>query len=159
MAHAHSHFTQSSEALNLRLKQAKLSLTPTRSAILKLLASSHRVWSIEQVILALKQKPKTAKSSLVFTTIYRCLLKMEEAHLVRRTDWGDGVGRYEYDPGTHEHHHHVVCRKCEKVKALDDCQVSTLEAVVQKMGYQEIAHRLEFFAVCPSCQKKDRLRT
>jgi Fur family ferric uptake transcriptional regulator len=154
MSSEHSHDHPTLEELQIRLKKAEISVTPTRLAILEQLAESHRVWSIDQLIQALKKKRKAKQGSLVFTTVYRCLLKMEEAGLVRRADLGDGISRYEFDPGTREHHHHVVCRSCEEIEPLDHCEVIALEEVVKKMGYQEIAHRLEFFGICKPCQKK-----
>ncbi len=151
MKHSHPH--PNHEAIEVRLKNSGISITPTRLAILELLSESHRVWSIEQLTDALKKRPKL-KGSLVFTTVYRCLLKMEEKKLVRRADLGDGVSRFEYDEGHNEHHHHVVCKKCETIEPLDHCQVIALENLVKKMGYQEVSHRLEFSGICKPCQKK-----
>jgi Fur family ferric uptake transcriptional regulator len=153
-AHDHVHEVPDAKLLMTRLKDAKLSLTPTRLGILELLTESHRVWSIEQLLEALKKKAKPAKGSLVFTTVYRCLLKLEEAGLVRAADLGDGISRYEYNTCDEHHHHHVVCKQCGSIEALDDCDVVILENAVKKMGYQQINHRLEFSGVCKSCQKK-----
>ncbi len=134
-----------------RLRDANLSVTPTRLAILELLQESHRVWSIEQLIEALKRQTKTLKGSLVFTTLYRCLLKLEEARLVRRVDFGDGVSRFEFDAGEGHHHHHIVCTKCNAIEALEDCHIKEIEKSVKKLGYQNVSHRLEFFGLCKGC--------
>ena len=157
MPHAHAHSNETEANLAIRLQNAHISFTPTRIAILKLLAESHRVWSIEQLIAALKKTPKATRGSLIFTTVYRCLIKLEEAKLVRRADLGDGISRYEYDSGLVEHHHHVVCRKCKGVTPLDHCKVLELDAMVKRMGYRDVDHRLEFFGICKPCQKKKEL--
>jgi Fur family ferric uptake transcriptional regulator len=141
------------KALTETLKTAKLSVTPTRLGILQLLAESHRVWSIDQLLLALKKKSKSKSNTLVFTTVYRCLLKLEEAGLVRPADLGDGVSRYEYNTCDEHHHHHVVCKTCGTIEALDDCDVVILENAVKKMGYRGITHRLEFSGTCKNCHE------
>ncbi len=146
--HDHAHHK---EDLAERLKQAHLSITPSRLAILELLHESHRVWSIEQLIEALKRRPKALKGSLVFTTIYRCLLKLEEAKMVRRVDFGDGVSRFEFDTGEGHHHHHIVCTQCNAIEALEDCHIKEIEKNVKKLGYQNISHRMEFFGLCKGC--------
>ena len=152
--HRHDHQEKPDlRALTETLKAAKLSLTPTRLGILELLAESHRVWSIDQLLSALKKKSKSKSTTLVFTTVYRCLLKLEEAGLVRPADLGDGVSRYEYNTCDEHHHHHVVCKTCGAIEALDDCDVVILENAVKKMGYRGISHRLEFSGICKNCHK------
>ena len=155
MAHNHDH----SEYIDAkgpaeRLKKARISVTQTRIKILELLNNSHRVWSIEQLISALKKLPKITRGSLVFTTVYRCLLKMEESKLVKRVDLGDGISRYEYDSGSPEHHHHIICRSCESIEPLDDCGIEVIENAVKKLGYSQIKHELQFFGICKPCTKK-----
>jgi Fur family ferric uptake transcriptional regulator len=150
----HQHDEKPDEASLIgRLKEAKLSVTPTRMGILFLLTDSHRVWSIEQLLEALKKKSKK-ETSLVFTTVYRCLLKLEEAGIVRAADLGDGVSRYEYNACDEHHHHHVVCKTCGSIEPLADCDIQVLENAVKKMGYQDIGHRLEFSGLCKNCQKQ-----
>ena len=61
--------------------------------------------------------------------------------------------RYEFNHGDH-HHHHLICRICQKVETLDLCVVDALERLVKQRGYAEITHQLEFFGICPDCQRK-----
>jgi Fur family ferric uptake transcriptional regulator len=67
---------------------------------------------------------------------------------------GDGITRYELK-GEH-HHHHVVCKRCKLVKPIDKCGITVIESWVKKMGYTDVAHRLEFFGICPHCQTAER---
>lgn len=80
----------------------------------------------------------------------------EHLGLVRRIDLGDGLARFEIadnDPDGH-HHHHLVCRRCERIVQLDDCILADMESRLSRhYGFQEITHRLEFFGVCPDCQR------
>ncbi len=85
------------------------------------------------------------------STIYRSLATFEQMKLLQTIDFAEGGLRYEYHGSSQEHHHHVICRKCKKVDALDVCQLKPLEAAVAKMGYSEISHKLEFFGLCKDC--------
>jgi Fur family ferric uptake transcriptional regulator len=59
----------------------------------------------------------------------------------------------ENQAGDH-HHHHLICKVCQRVEPVDACAVSKLEKnIVAEYGYADVSHRLEFFGVCPQCQK------
>jgi Fur family ferric uptake transcriptional regulator len=134
-----------------RMRAASLKLTPTREAILKCLIGRHELLGIEEVIAEIKAQKFLGSEDCDYTTVYRCLLKFEEAGLAVSTDLGDGITRYELK-GEH-HHHHVVCKHCKIVKPIDKCGIAAIETWVKKMGYTDVAHRLEFFGVCPLCRK------
>ena len=135
-----------------KLRSAKLSVTPSRLAILDLLTGSQCVWSIEQIQEALnKRSLKAGKGSSVFTTLYRCLLKLESAGLVRKTDLGDGISRFELNSQENHHHHHVICKKCRSIEPLDECHSKRIENQIRKLGYTDVSHRLEFFGICKKC--------
>jgi Fur family ferric uptake transcriptional regulator len=152
-SHEHSH-EEAHEELGtwiVRMRAAGLKLTPTREAILKCLIGRHELLGIEEVIAEIKAQKFLGSDDCDYTTVYRCLLKFEEAGLAVSTDLGDGITRYELK-GEH-HHHHVVCKRCKIVKPIDKCGIAAIESWVKKMGYTDVAHRLEFFGVCPLCQK------
>ena len=75
----------------------------------------------------------------------------DPAALVRRCDFGDGPVRYEHQGEDGHHHHHVICRKCRKVTSLDQCLIESLEKGLQRQGFSQISHSLEFFALCEKC--------
>ncbi|HEX5036893.1 MAG TPA: Fur family transcriptional regulator [bacterium] len=129
------------------LRAAGLKATAPRRALLQLLKKKHGPFTIEELGVLMK-----GKASCDPVTVYRCLSQFEKANLVRRCDFGDGVARYEFRHED-EHHHHVICRKCSKVKNFDDdCLIDALEEVVKKMGYKDVTHSLEFFGTCASCR-------
>ncbi len=128
------------------LEKASLRKTPGRLAILKVLTDRHGPFSIEE----LHQFVKGQKLDLV--TVYRCLTSFEEVSLVKRCDFGDGIARYELNLGSHHHHHHVICKTCRKAENIEDCEVTRLEAIVEKMGYTKVTHNLEFFGICKTCK-------
>lgn len=60
-------------------------------------------------------------------TIYRVLMDLTEARLVKRTDLGDHMWRFELvreDAPPEEHHPHLVCTDCGQVSCLQDVKVS-----------------------------------
>jgi Fur family ferric uptake transcriptional regulator len=129
------------------LRTSGLKTTGPRRAILRLLEKKHGPFTIEEI-----RKFLSRETPCDLVTVYRCLSQFEKQSLVRRCDFGDGVARYELhqDDG---HHHHVICRKCSKVRNFDDdCLIEALEKVVKKMGYKDVTHSLEFFGVCGSCR-------
>ena len=89
-------------------------------------------------------------------TVYRCLETFEHARLVRRCDFSDGVVRYELIGD--DHHHHLICRSCGKVEELeiDVHHLHSLERAAETRGYAGVAHSLEFFGICPDCQRSRR---
>jgi Fur family transcriptional regulator, ferric uptake regulator len=130
----------------LRLKAAGLKVTKPRERILGVVAASPKPLSSEEVHARLKG------SDLV--TVYRTLLAMEEAEILRRADFGDGVRRYEF-ANAHHHHHYVICRGCQKIEPFDDCPFSATKKLLEKKGYSKVQHTLEVFALCESCQAKE----
>ncbi|RZA06865.1 MAG: transcriptional repressor [Proteobacteria bacterium] len=144
-----SHRTPAAERLQeglLRLKAAGLRITKPREKILSVLASAPKPLSSEEVHARLKD------SDLV--TVYRTLLSMEEAEILRRADFGDGVRRYEF-ANAHHHHHYVICRGCQKIEPFDECPFSATKKALEKRGYKKVQHTLEVFALCESCQEKE----
>ena len=128
----------------LRAKQ--LRITEPRRLILGALIAEHGPFSMEDIHRLVK------KNGCDLVTVYRTLPVLEDAGLVRRCDFGDGAARYEFNHG--DHHHHVICRRCQKVETLDLCVVDALERLVKERGYSEITHQLELFGICPACQRQ-----
>lgn len=125
-----------------RLKKAHLKVTPIRKSLLNFLLKHHGPFPIEEI------HKKTLGDRV---TIYRTLDSLERAGLIHKVFFGDNIVRYEYhDPDFH--HHHVICRSCDKVDEVDLCPLDFLEKQLQKMGYSQVEHSVSFFAVCPNCQ-------
>ncbi len=141
----HVHETVSLEQALEKRNQAKLKRTKSREAILRHLVEHHGPFSAKELQLALKRK------DLDTVTTYRCLASFEEAGLVRRCEFGDGLARFEE---SEHHHHHVICVSCRKIEKLEDCHLEKLEEKVKLMGYAKVSHVLEFTGLCRGCSKK-----
>jgi len=148
-----------SEQLNDRLKRAGLKITPARLQILELLEKKHCLLTIDEMFQLLKNK-------IDWATIYRTVVSFEEKGLVTSSTLGDGSTRYEcsgnHDAHDHDHHHHhhVMCVKCKKIEPvgfeIETCGIEALEKMIQKMGFSDIQHRLEFSGVCRNCKKTNK---
>ena len=134
-----------SERAVSRLKATKLKVTQPRIALLEALMEDHGPFTVEEL------RAKIPSRTCDMVTLYRSLPALEKAGIVRRCDFGDGPVRYEYQSEDGHHHHHVICRKCRKVQALDLCLIEGIEKHLRKLGYRDIAHSLEFFALCSQC--------
>ena len=91
------------------------------------------------------------------SSVFRILVKLEEIGLVRRM--GSPERSYYFMLNLpDEHHEHIICRDCGKIESLElECPVGKLEKKVgATTGYGEIYHELEFFGICPECQRPGR---
>ena len=143
-------FVRSSSPIDLacaRLKSAGLRITQPRVAILEALIRRNAPASIEQLHRDL------ASDACDLVTVYRCLAVFEELGLVRRCFFHNGTGLYEINLDD-SHHHHIICKSCGKVERIDASFTENTERILRERGYEQVTHLVEFFGVCPDCQKK-----
>lgn len=136
------------DSLSERLRSKGLKLTDQRTAILESLINTEVPLSVDEIL-----RSQSAVHELDLVTVYRCLKKFEDADLVTRLEFGDGISRFELTFESGHHHHHVICRKCHKVEILHICDLEIHLEAVRKMGYESVHHRLDFFGICPTCSK------
>ncbi len=89
------------------------------------------------------------------TTLYRSLLDLACAGIIRRTDLNTGIAHFEYTPDR-PHHHHIVCTSCNAIEEIDLCNIGTLEKKVASVSKQFAyisTHSLEFFGHCRACTR------
>lgn len=96
------------------LRNAGLKRTTSRIEVVRAVAKSRRPMSHTEVIRAL------ASRGFDRVTLYRNLLDLAEVGVLRRTDHGDHVWRYEMvSRETHvAEHPHFVCTDCGRVACL-----------------------------------------
>ena len=88
------------------------------------------------------------------TTIYRELESLMQQGIISELDFGEGKKRYEL---TKDHHHHLICEKCNAIEHVDlDELENTLQTTQSKIGKQRnfhiTHHSLELFGLCKGCQ-------
>jgi Fur family ferric uptake transcriptional regulator len=128
------------------LRAAGLKRTRPRETILAHLAAHHGPFSARDVHVALRDRGWDE------ATTYRCLSAFEEARLVRRCDFGDGIARYELTEDGH-HHHHVLCVECRRIEPIHACELAGLERKVRELGFTQLRHVLEFRGLCRRCSR------
>ncbi|MBV2167348.1 MAG: transcriptional repressor [Bdellovibrio sp.] len=136
------------ESLNERVRKAGMKITQQRSQLLKILLNHPDPISADEIF----RKFDNKSEGMDLVTIYRILKKFEEAGLVSRLEFGDGVARFELALESGHHHHHVICRHCQRVEPLHICDLDQHIKMVEEMGYKQVSHRLDFFGVCSRCQ-------
>jgi Fur family transcriptional regulator, ferric uptake regulator len=125
------------------LREAGLRVTKPRLKVLAIVRDHGKPLSSEEI-------HHKALGSMDLVTVYRTLHTLAQANILRRSDLSDGLKRYELDQGDHKHY--IVCRSCKEIEPLSHCVFHPLEVRLKKMGYGEIAHRLEVTGLCNSCK-------
>lgn len=147
--HCHNQPKGNLNALAGRLRTKSLRVTGPRKAILELLRRHRHPMTIKEIHGALPH------SQADLATIYRSMHMLQEMALVKKFDFGDGVARFEMtEEGGRGHHHHLVCRKCSLIVEVETCFPPKLESdIATQNGFASVSHTLEFFGICPGCQK------
>lgn len=85
------------------------------------------------------------------TTLYRELAFLVEKEALREIAFGDRALRYEI---AGDHHHHVVCVRCDKVVdvALENDLDAEEKSIARTTKFTVLRHSLEFFGLCPACR-------
>lgn len=132
-----------------RLKHGDHRITPQRLAIFKVLANSAGHPSAETIYSDLVELYPTMSLATVYKTL--ALLKQEgEVLELQFSDLGN-----RYDGNKPYPHPHVICTGCGEIV---DPSLLDLDEITTKMmaetGFKIVAHRLDFYGICPDCQKK-----
>ena len=113
--------TDNSEAIKLAIREAGLRATPARIATLKLLRSASSPLTHGEVAEELQS------IGVDKATVFRNLNDMAKAGILRRTELGDRVWRFELaadDDGHGSAHPHFVCVDCGSVSCMDEIKLT-----------------------------------
>ena len=132
-----------------KLRQRQCRITPQRVAILRIFLSSHEHPSVERVY----QQVRTDFPTTSLATVYKTVALLKEMGEILEIGLADGRNRYDgINPLPHPH---LICTRC---KSIMDPEITLLEQlkseVAQSSGYRILSHQLEFFGICPACQKR-----
>ena len=132
-----------------RLKENQRRITPQRMAVLKILAKSEGHPTVEKIYEKVKKQFPTTS----LATVYKSVAVIKEIGEVLELGFTDGSNRY--DGNKPYPHPHLICTECRTIM---DPSLSVLADVTQKLmvetGFKITNHRLDFFGICPECQKK-----
>jgi len=145
----HPHEKQELTALTSRLRREAHKITGPRAAILEILRHHPHPLTNKEIFAELP------KGECDLATIYRAMQLLEKLGMVKRFDFGDGAARFELvGEGDDGHHHHLICTQCAEVVEIAECFPVEIEnRIARANGFAAVTHRLEFFGLCPECQK------
>jgi len=133
-----------------KLRKMGFRITPQRLAILKILAESKGHPGAEQIY----AEVKTNFPTTTIATVYKTLAVLKSIGEVLEIEFSGDYNRY--DGKKPYSHPHLICIKCKKIV---DPELASLSEMTEKLrlesGYKLIGHRLDFYGICPECQKKE----
>ena len=133
------------------LRERHFRITPQRIAVLKILALSEGHPSVEEIYEEVKRDFPTTS----LATVYKTVTLLKELDEVLELGFPEGSNRY--DGSKPYPHPHLICTKCRKIM---DPDLESLEGVTKELtsetGFQITSHRLDFFGICPDCQRKSQ---
>jgi Fur family transcriptional regulator, ferric uptake regulator len=140
---------ESLDDLRAAVRGKGLRATPSRLAVLDLLRSSDMPMSHGDVA------DRLVGQTWDRATIYRNLTDLAEAGLVRRTDVGDHVWRFEAVSDEHEAaaHPHFVCTECGTVECLPELELSMRTARSKPpRAVKQRQVEIQVRGLCDACQ-------
>ena len=134
------------------IREAGLKVTGPRVKILALLEQGDgRHVSAEEVYRELTQ----AGEEIGLATVYRVLTQFEAAGLVQRHNFEGGHSVFELNRG--EHHDHIICTLCGKVKEFVDPVIEQRQQeIAAGLGFEIGDHSLTIYGRCkdPDCPNR-----
>lgn len=135
------------------LRGCGLKNTPSRQAVLGVLAAAQEPVSAEEVyrrILAGAEKPSRPVS---LSTVYRTLATLTEKGLLLRSSGQDGALCYQLRDSRHRHY--LICTGCGSAVPIRGCPLAALEETLgEETGFAITGHNLELYGLCPQCSRK-----
>ena len=144
-----------SEELTKLIENKHLRATAARCLILELLHETHRHYTPEEMLEALRERG----TPLSIATLYQNLAKLSDAGVIARFVGPDGHTRYDVNTRPH---HHLVCKICGRM--VDVGVKGPLDEIKPQALYDDEAEEvaawrideihLEIHGICPRCQAR-----
>ena len=132
-----------------RLASQGRRLTRQRVVVAEALAAAKRALSAQELYLRIQADHPT----LGRATVYRALEAQVQDGMASRFERDGHVSAYIACDA--EHHHHLVCTKCQRVEDLDETAVAPLLASVGRRHDFQVDHAaLDFYGLCRTCRRK-----
>jgi Fur family transcriptional regulator, peroxide stress response regulator len=134
-----------------RLKEEGCRLTPQRMAVVKILASNEEHLSAEKIY----ERVRVDFPFTSLATIYKTVTLLKRLGEVMELGFVDDSNRF--DGARPYPHPHLICTICRKILDPDlPVLIGLPKELAKKTGYKILDHRLDFFGVCPACQKREK---
>ena len=138
------------DAVATRLHHAGQRRTPTRDAVVDVLAAAGRPLTIPEIL--------EAHTDLAQSSVYRNLVILEQAGVVHRIVTNAEFARFELaEDLTGDHHHHLICSSCGVVAdapasdGIERAVHRAIDEVERATGFRTTAHRIDLVGLCRNC--------
>jgi Fur family peroxide stress response transcriptional regulator len=132
-----------------KLRERNCRITPQRVAILRIFLGSSDHPSVEQVY----EKVRINFPTTSLATVYKTVHLLKEVGEILEIGTADGCNRY--DGNKPYSHPHLICTAC---KTIIDPELTLLSKLTDEVestsGFCVTSHQLNFYGICPACQKK-----
>ena len=131
------------------LKGKGCRLTPQRLAMLRILSKSAGHPSAEQIYEQIRADYPTTSRATIYKTL-SLLKKMGEVFELTFASEGS-----RYDGNKPYPHPHVICTKCNQILDPElEAVAGISQEIARQTGYQITHQQVNFFGLCPRCQKE-----
>jgi Fur family transcriptional regulator, ferric uptake regulator len=127
-------------------------MTSRAQTIRNALATAQGFKSAQEVYAELRR----SGTGIGLTTVYRVLQKLVEDGSIdtMRLHTGESVYRV---CASGEHHHHLVCRTCERAVEIVGPEIEAwADGVAAGAGFVNVSHTVEVFGTCATCSEARR---
>src|ERR1700716_148230 len=139
----------STASIDTRLAAGGRRRTAQRVVVAEALAAAKRALSAQE----LYERISATHPTLGRATVYRALEAQVQDGMASRFERDGHVSAYIACDA--EHHHHLVCTRCQRVEDLDETAVAPLLASVGRRHDFQVDHAaLDFYGLCRSCRRK-----
>jgi len=129
------------------LVQAGYSNTRARRAVLQAISEAAGQGSPADLL----AEGRRYHHGLGLVTVYRTLDILSSLGVIKKLHTDGGC--HTYAVAGHNHSHHLICKRCQRVLEFEGCDIDrVVEAVERQTGFKVSGHWLEVFGVCPECQ-------
>ncbi len=130
------------------LEKQGMRFTQERRIILKRVTSLDDHFEVEDLV----QQFHSAGLKVSTASVYRTIPLLIDAGIIIKNPCDQMPARLEPVFG-HEHHDHMVCRKCKKIVEFKDDEIEKLQKkVAEKHGFSMDGHRLVISGYCRDCK-------
>jgi Fur family peroxide stress response transcriptional regulator len=134
--------------LEAKCRERGLPMTIQRRVIFGALLDREDHPTIDQIY----EDVKNRMPGLSRTTVYRTLETLAELGVAKKTSHIDAVARFD---GNVDHHHHLVCVRCDKVVDFADQAFSKLPLPdARRTGFEIVDFSVYLEGICRECKDK-----
>jgi Fur family ferric uptake transcriptional regulator len=150
----HDHATNGGWAEQARaaLKEAGYSRGGARETVIAFLAGQSCATSAQDIHRALREQGHGVGTA----SVYRALETLHDLGLLQRLDMGHGESLFEPVHASGEHHHHIVCDRCERILPFEDRALErAITQLSRRVEFDVQGHDVVLHGRCPECGPED----